>query len=219
MKFDSEYVRALLKRGRIFQVIQLVTIASTQLGVIFVFSLLSPEDSGVFTAVQKMLLPLTSLALVYYQPYWSYFATMKLGPDIESIRRTLIAILRQVSVVSISFFVLIYVFGNKLAKLWIPELQNLPDKLLTFGALCTISMLFSIPLSYAFNGLHEEKYLLITSLLNLILSILIGYWLTSRYGLFGPFLGTLITNLFTSIIPGLIYINRLTSLSRVHQHP
>ncbi len=194
----------LLVQGRLFFILQITTVVSLQIDSLVIGAFLGPNEVA-STAITWKLFSVPYLLLVSASGGLWALASSKVG--VRGDLRFKELVWRNIKYAfgySIVFGMVLMGFGRNIVQAFSPNLPTPSNSMLLISCLLLISMCVSQPISMILNGLHKERFLIVTSLIGMCVNFFASVFFLKTFEKgYGALLGTAVAQIFCFIIPTL----------------
>jgi O-antigen/teichoic acid export membrane protein len=201
-----------LKNGRTYLILQISAVASYQMDSMIVSHFLGPDQVTVLMTTWKLCSLPVLLISFGFMPLWQKSRELDLTNNRNSVFLELSNSLKRISIFLAIFILLFNIFGTKLILLWSSDIVNVDRHVLIASSMWLFLYAISLPIAYALNGLQENKFNVISSLLSTVFNVFFSIVLTSRLNSpIGPLLGSCIAQILFFLFPYYVFQKRMKS--------
>jgi O-antigen/teichoic acid export membrane protein len=215
IKFNVNSIFDNLKNGRIYLILQISAVASYQIDSMIVSHFLGPDQVTVLMTTWKVCSLPVLLVSFGFMPLWQSSRELDLKNNRKSVFLELSNSLKRITIFLAIFILLFNIFGTNLILLWSSDIVNVDRSVLICSSIWLFFYAISQPIAYVLNGLQENKFNVISSLLSTIFNVFFSIVLTSRLNSpIGPLLGSCIAQVLFFLIPFYLFQKRMKSRLR-----
>ena len=195
----------LLVHGRLFFVLQITTVASLQIDSLVIGLFLGPNEVATTLITWKLFSVPYVLFVSASGGLWAYASSKKNQIDDLIFEGVFWKNIKYAFGYSLFFGFVIIIFGQDLVLIFSQKLPTPSHLMLLISCILLISLCVSQPISMILNGLHREKFLILTSLLGMIVNFLSSVFFLKIFDRgYGALLGTALAQIVCFIIPTLV---------------
>ena len=201
-----------LKDGKIFLVLQLSAVTSYQMDSMIVSHFLGPDQVTVLMTTWKVCsLPMLLISFGF-MPFWQRSRELDLANNRHLVFLELSNSLKRITIFLGAFILVFVVFGSRFILLWTSNKVNVDRSLIICASMWLFIYAISQPIAYILNGLKENKFNVITSVLSTVFNVLLSIVLTSKLNSpVGPLLGSCIAHVLFFLIPYYVLQKKIRS--------
>ena len=209
IKPSAHKIKELITLGRLFFFLQIAVSISYQIDVIIVGHFLGASESATYSMVWKFFLLPCAFFATAVSPLWPAFSNAMANKNTNWIKQIFRKAFIATLSLSIIFSIISIFFSSGLIRIWSRDQINMDFSLMLGMSIWIIVFALTQPISMLLNALHEEKVILLTSILagslNITLSsFLILYFKNSS----GAIWGSVICQTLFFVVPQYVWINR-----------
>lgn len=201
-----------LKLGRVYLILQLSAVTSYQMDSLIVSHFLGPNQVTILMTTWKVCsIPLLLISFGF-MPLWQSSRDFDLRSNRHSVFLELSKSLKGISLFLGIFVIFFTVFGSKFILLWTSNMVIVDRSVIICSSMWLFLYGISQPIGYVLNGLQQDKFNIISSVLSTFFNIIISILLTSKLeSPVGPLLGSCIAHFVFFLLPFYFHQKKIKS--------
>jgi O-antigen/teichoic acid export membrane protein len=208
---NREAVRSLAGVSGLFLVVNVAVAVAVQSDAVVVASTLGAGAAAVFAVGLRMFGLIGGTLARASQQMWTAMAEALASGDIGWVRSRFRHILVGTLAVSIPCSILLIVVGRPLSRIWVGAQLVPPLTLLVAFAIWTVYSLAMTQVSFLLNAACVVGPQVVMAVTMTIANLILSLYLTSRIGIAGPLVGSLVSHAALSGIPAVVLARRVLS--------
>lgn len=203
-------VRFILRSGVLFLVLGAAASVAYQTDALVISHVLGTGEVTTYNiALRMFFIPGLAVSFVL-APLWPAFGDAFARGDHAWARQTLGRAMALGAAVNVPGAVLLVLFGQRLADLWVGQGEvSFPLLLLVSFGLWTVLNAVSGPLAMLLNGAHVVGFQVVCAVTMALSNIALSIALTPWLGVAGPVLGSVIAQTVFITLPSMVYVSRM----------
>jgi O-antigen/teichoic acid export membrane protein len=205
-RYEATIASSLLRSGMQFFLLQLAMSVAFYADTLIAASVVGPVAAAEYAVATLLFLIPAGVAAAALSPLWPAYAEANARGDHHWVRATLGRSVLVAIALTGPMCILIYAFNPQIQDIWIGGTVMAPALLVLGMALWTVLRAVGQAVAMFLNGLHLLRVQVITAVLMAPLNLILSVWLSSRIGVEGVILGTLIAYPIATLIPIAVYL-------------
>jgi O-antigen/teichoic acid export membrane protein len=202
-------VRRLFNLGILFFILQVTGIVGFYSDNLLAIWTCGPEAAGVYAIAVKLFSPCRLLAGTLLSPLWPAYSEAIASGDVAWVRRTVLVSIVALELLILPFDLVLLVFGNTLAGLWLQRPISFGYGLLAGVALWVLVETIGVGLAYFLNGVSAVRMQIILAITFALTAVAAKVALANQFGIAGIVWGTILAYSVTVLLPLIRLIPRL----------
>jgi O-antigen/teichoic acid export membrane protein len=194
-------MRGLFNLGILFFILQVTGIVGFYSDNLLAIRICGPEAAGVYAIAVRLFSPCRLLAGTLLSPLWPAYSEAIASGDVAWVRRTVVVSIITVELLILPFDLVLLVFGNDLAGLWLQRPISFGYGLLAGVALWVLLETIGVGFAYFLNGASAVRVQIILAITFALTAVAAKVTLANQFGIAGIIWGTIIAFSGTVLIP------------------
>lgn len=202
----TDAMRSVVGIGLAFMVLQIAYTVGFSIDPLIVAHVVGPAAVADYSVVYRLFSIPAALAFIAVLPLWPAYREAISRHDIAWVRLTLARSLKVTILATVPLAIALMIGGPAIVQVWTSQsLSPTFGLYLALGAF-TIALALANAFSVLLNGAQVMRYLIATWSLMAILNLATSIYLSSRIGVAGVALGSVIAVVVALIVPALVYV-------------